>query len=268
MVSQIGAFGDDQKDAFDELMSEIYDEFTDEVIDDLGALAGALGEEKLRKLPDAAKSKLSGSALKTMGGKKLASAFSAEDIAKLDEKAKALVTGADLAAVAASSKEKVKAMVCKDPNNCNIGALTDVTIPHDGTMTDKEYLAKANKTYTDAGVAPMSLKIQQAATPMASTSTGARRLRRLRRLSATTTKATTQTVIRAETATTADANKASTAATAASLGQTSVVTVMATDADGGNSKKNMQLGAAPRHAATSTATTILVVVAVVMAGFC
>ena len=239
---KIGAFAEDQLEAMEKQVKDAFGDaagFTEDMVEDMGGMIGALDAEDLKKMTKKAKKKIKRAAIKMMGGKKAGKAFAKETLKEFSAEAKKAFNGADLAALRDEAIDKMKAVVC---NPTCPGAITDITIAHDGSSSDDELLAKCKKALEKVGEAAAdNLEVLQAATPMSTTTR--RRLLKQGRLLAEST-ASQQTVVR----TTTSSNQA--AADAAAAGNTvagatsTTVAVDATDGGPGMNQKDVKTAGA------------------------
>jgi hypothetical protein len=174
---KLGAFAQDQIDAMKKQVKDSYADamkdttsFTADVVDEIGELMGVLDVADLKKLGKNVCKKIKRAAVKMMGGKKAAEAFTADKLAEFSDEAKAAFNGNDLKAIAdlgAEGLAKLKAVVCKDDATKGLtcpGAICDFVVDHDGVKKDAEILAQFKNRFARlTGVT--GLNIIQSATP-------------------------------------------------------------------------------------------------------
>ena len=101
-----------------------------------GGLIGLLDALDLAKIPENAVEKIAPEAIRTMGAKKCAKAFSARKIRKLKKAARALMNGPDLKEF---NKDQIKALLGKKLGE-RLGAFVDVRMGHSAQLSGTELL--------------------------------------------------------------------------------------------------------------------------------
>ena len=221
---KINAFAEDQLEAMEKQVKDAFGDaatFTEAAVEEMGGMLGSLDEEDLKKITKKACKKIKRAAIKMMGGKKAARAFTTDTLKEFSDEAKAAFNGPDLKALGDEAIDKLKAVVCNP--DCP-GAITDFTVAHDGAQSDDEILTQFKQVLGTASTG--SLWVLQAATPMA-TNTRRRLLKQGRLLAGSS--ATQQTVVRTETTSNKDAAAAATAGNSIPGSTSTTVSVDAQD---------------------------------------